>query len=133
MLRGWKRWHAKHWQSQDEWVQSVIGRCQLTALFSNSQRDCVIITYRIRANALRSKLTGDALAEVKLSPEQRADIQARLGSIGFLADRSDGEFGPNTRAAIRKFQQAHGFQEGQFLTAQQLTLLLSSVQSAAPE
>jgi peptidoglycan hydrolase-like protein with peptidoglycan-binding domain len=114
------------WQSHDEWVQFVITRCQLTAQISKSQRECVISTYRVRANALRSKLTGDALAEVKLSPEQRADIQARLVSMGLLADKPDGEFGPNTRAAIRKFQQANGLEGGAFLTAQQREILLAS-------
>lgn len=114
------------WQSHDEWVQSLSRQCQLTAQLSRSQRDCVISTYRVRANALRSKLTGDALAEAKLSPEQRADIQARLASMGFLADEPDGEFGPNTRAAIRKFQQVNGFEEGAFLTAQQREILLGS-------
>jgi hypothetical protein len=109
-------------------MQSVISRCQLIGLISKSQRDCVISTYRVRANALRSKLTGDALAEAKLSPEQRADIQARLVSLGLLADKPDGEFGPNTRVAIKKFQQAHGFQEAPFLTSQQRALLLASPQ-----
>jgi hypothetical protein len=116
------------WQSQDEWVQSVTRKCNLTVQIWNSQRECVVMTYRARANALRSKLTGDALAETKLLPEQRAAIQAKLAASGFLADRPDGEFGANTRAAIKKFQQANGYREAAFLTAGQRQTLLGSAQ-----
>src|SRR5262249_28666510 len=114
------------WQSHDDWVQSVSRKCNLTRAMSSSERACVVNTYRVRAGVLQSKLIGDALAEAKLAPEQRADIQARLVSMGFLADKPDGEFGPNTRAAIRKFQQANGFEERKFLTAQQRETLLAS-------
>ena len=115
-------------QSHDEWVQSVTKKCNLTVQISNSQRECVVRTYRARADTLRSKLTGDALAETRLSPEQRAAIQTKLATFGFLADRSDGEFGANTRAAIKKFQQANRYREAAFLTAAQRQALLASAQ-----
>jgi hypothetical protein len=118
------------WQSHDEWVQSVTRKCNLTVQISNSQRECVVRTYRARANALRSKLTGDALVETRLSPEERAAIQTKLAAFGFLADRPDGEFGANTRAAIKKFQQANRYREAAFLTAAQRQALLASVQVA---
>jgi hypothetical protein len=114
------------WQHHDAWVKSVFATCRLTPQISMSQRGCVVNAYRARAKALQSKLTGDALAETKLSPEERANIQSRLVSLGLMTGASDGEFGPSTRAAIRKFQQANGFQESAYLTAEQRQVLLAS-------
>lgn len=123
------------WDRHDAWVQSLFATCKLTPATSDSQRRCVVNTYHVRAEALQSKLTGDALIETKLSPEQRAAIQARLISLGLLSGEPDGEFGPSTRAAIGQFQQANGFQESAYLTTQQLQLLLTSriAQTQAPE
>jgi hypothetical protein len=47
--------------------------------------NCVINAYHARAAMLRSKLTGDALAESQLSPEQHAELQAALTRKGFFA------------------------------------------------
>ena len=101
--------------------------CRLTPAISplQLQRKCVVSAYRTRAKLLQLKLTPDALAETKLTPEQRANIQARLVTLGFLSDEPDGEFGPNTRSAIRKFQEANGFAQSVFLTAQQRNVLTS--------
>jgi hypothetical protein len=49
-----------------------------------------------------------------------------------LADTPDAEFGANTRAAIKKFQQANGYREAAFLTAAQHQALLASAQVASP-
>ena len=54
-------------------------------------------------------------------------------SIGFMNSEPDGQFGPDTRTAIRNFQQANGFQEGLYLTAQQRQLLLASPASQVGE
>jgi peptidoglycan hydrolase-like protein with peptidoglycan-binding domain len=73
---------------------------------------CVLNAYRARAALLRSKLTGDALAEAQLSAEQHAALQYALEEKGFLrpyqtgGGTPDGEFGPFTRNAIREFQQS---------------------------
>jgi peptidoglycan hydrolase-like protein with peptidoglycan-binding domain len=82
------------------------------------------------------RLQGDALLEAQLSPEERAQIQIALIRLGFLNGGADGEFGPLTRDAIRRFQEARGFPQGNFLTREHLAALLapapSGSQSPAP-
>lgn len=121
------------WQGQDHWITSVTTRCKLSVALSAQQRQCVVNAYRIRANALRARLKGDALAETTLTPEQRMAIQARLVSLGVLNDEPDGEFGPNTRIAIRKFQEANGFSQSDYLTADQRQMLVSGQRLPAPD
>jgi peptidoglycan hydrolase-like protein with peptidoglycan-binding domain len=96
---------------------------------------CVITTFHNRAATLRSKLTGDALVESKLSPEEHIEIQAALIQKGFLRNRfrdyganADGQFGPNTRSAIKDFQRSIGGRETGFLSSDQRMALLESPQ-----
>src|SRR5262245_322311 len=96
---------------------------------------CVITTFHNRAATLRSKLTGDALVESKLSPEEHTEIQAALIQKGFLRNRfrdyranADGEFGPNTRSAIKDFQRSIRARETVFLSSDQRMALLESPQ-----
>jgi peptidoglycan hydrolase-like protein with peptidoglycan-binding domain len=96
---------------------------------------CVISAFHNRAAMLRGKLKGDAFAESKLSPEEHMQIQAALIEKGFLRNRfrdyganADGQFGPNTRSAIKDFQRSIGARETGFLSDQQRTALLESPQ-----
>jgi peptidoglycan hydrolase-like protein with peptidoglycan-binding domain len=41
-------------------------------------------------------------------PEQHAQIQERLIALGLLDEKANGEFGSNTRAAIRQFKVKSG-------------------------
>ena len=59
-----------------------------------------------------------------LSPEQHAKIQQTLIDMGYLTDSADGEFGSNTRAAIRQFNAQAGDTESDFLTPGQREQLL---------
>ena len=99
--------------------------------------DCLLNAYHARAAALRSKLTGDALAEARLGPEQRADLQHALAAKGFLRSdqigpgTGDGEFGPITRTAIKQFQQSTGAAPTGFLSADQRTALLERPEERA--
>ena len=72
----------------------------------------------------RSKLTSDALAESRLTPEQLSRVQQALIALGFLNVEADGEFGPATRAAIRKYQEANGFPKNDYLSMEQRRVLL---------
>ena len=87
---------ASFWEDQDKWLRSLNQKCRLSNSppFSSQQTSCVIGAYRGRAVLYRSKLTGDALAESKLTPEQLAQIQRALIALGFLNGEADGEFGP---------------------------------------
>jgi hypothetical protein len=97
---------------------------------------CVIAAFRNRAAMLRSKLKGDALAESNLSPEEHKEIQVALIEKGFLRNRfrdyganADGQFGPNTRAAIKDFQRSIGAREIGFLSYDQRMALTESPQA----
>src|SRR5262249_21494538 len=96
---------------------------------------CVITTFHNRGATLRSKLAGDALVESKLSPEEHTEIQAALIQKGFLRNRfrdyganADGQFGPNTRSAIKDFQRSIGARQTGFLSSDQRMALLESPQ-----
>jgi peptidoglycan hydrolase-like protein with peptidoglycan-binding domain len=92
--------------------------------------NCVLNAYHARTAMLRSKLTGDALAESQLSPEQHAELQTALAEKGFLrsdqigSGTHDGEFGPITRKAIKQFQESLGAFPSGFLTSDQRFALL---------
>jgi peptidoglycan hydrolase-like protein with peptidoglycan-binding domain len=102
---------------------------------------CVFNAFNTRAAALRDRLRGDALVESKLSPEEHIDVQVALDRKGFLRNRErrygsnpDGQFGPNTRAAIRDFQRSINAEPTGFLSNEQrLTLLECPEERAARE
>jgi peptidoglycan hydrolase-like protein with peptidoglycan-binding domain len=91
---------------------------------------CLINAYHARTAMLRSKLSGDALAEARLSTEQRVKLQEALADKGFLRPDQvgpgthDGEFGPITRKAIKQFQGSLGAFPSGFLTSDQRFALL---------
>jgi peptidoglycan hydrolase-like protein with peptidoglycan-binding domain len=94
---------------------------------------CIVSAFHNRAAALRSRLTGDALTESNLSPDNHIDIQAALARKGFLQNRvrgyganADGQFGPNTRAAIRDLQRSIGAQATGFLSSEQRLALVGT-------
>src|ERR1019366_1726393 len=68
-------------QAHEAWLNSLNQTCRLPANqsnFSSIQRTCVVTAYRKRTELYRSQLSGDALSESSLSPEQHAQIQAEL-------------------------------------------------------
>jgi peptidoglycan hydrolase-like protein with peptidoglycan-binding domain len=91
---------------------------------------CLINAYHARAAMLRSKLSGDAFAESRLSTGQRIKLQEALAEKGFLRPDQigpgthDGEFGPITRKAIKQFQDSLGALPSGFLTSDQRFALL---------
>jgi hypothetical protein len=118
---------------QNAFNQSISGRCGLPPQPSELDRlygfpfrpaaqpiteahvRCVISVLNTRTAILRATLRGDALVESKLTPEEHIEIQQALIVKGWLRNRvqkyranADGQFGPNTRAAIRDYQQSVG-------------------------
>jgi tetratricopeptide (TPR) repeat protein len=116
---------AAFWEDQDKWSRSLNQKCGLSAPpFSRQQTSCVIDAYKERAALYRSKMSGDALAESRMTPEQLLQIQQALTTLGFFDGEADGEFGPVTRAAIRRYQEAHGSPQNDSLSIAQSQALL---------
>jgi peptidoglycan hydrolase-like protein with peptidoglycan-binding domain len=97
------------------------------------QVKCVVDSFRDRAATMRRQLTGDALAESNLSPEDHIAVQEALTQKGLMQNRirsygisADGQFGPNTRAAIKDFQRSIGASTTGFLTDEQRFSLLDT-------
>jgi uncharacterized protein len=109
-------------KAQQDWLDALNQKCPRA---SNSPQ-CVLTAYHNRAASYRSQLGADALAESHLTPEQHAQIQQSLIAMGLLSDSPDGEFGPNTRVAIRQYKVQSQDEEGDFLTAEQRRKLLQT-------
>lgn len=121
-------------RGEERWFPAVKQTCRVSdqqETFSSSQRRCVLNAYKNLARNYRARLKGDALAESMLTPEAHAELQQALISRGFLSDMADGEFGQDTRAAIRRFQASSGFPQSDFLTVTERQALLKS-QASTP-
>ena len=114
-------------QDQGRWRGWLNNKCLQPPPFAGDipqdQQRCVISEFHGRATQLRSKLTGDALAEARLSPEQHAQIQDLLITQGLLQPPADGEFGSITRQAIKRFQAIDGVPQTGFLSREQIARL----------
>lgn len=71
----------------------------------------------------KSAGTRETEEALKLSREDRSDIQLRLGALGLQTGGSDGSFGPRTRSAIGEWQRNSGIVETTYLTEQQRMFL----------
>jgi predicted aspartyl protease/peptidoglycan hydrolase-like protein with peptidoglycan-binding domain len=118
-------------QAFDRAEQSWLDGLNQTCLKAGNPQQCVLSAYHKRANSYRRQLSDEAVAESRLTPEQHLQIQQSLVTMGFLNDTPDGEFGPNTRAAIRRFKEQYGNVETDFLTAHERSELLQG--NVAPE
>jgi peptidoglycan hydrolase-like protein with peptidoglycan-binding domain len=67
---------------------------------------------------------------IGLNKRQRRDVQRRLNGLGFNT-KATGKFDDNTRAAITRWQAAHGYDTTGFLSALQHDALLTESVSAA--
>jgi hypothetical protein len=117
-------------KNEQAWKMLLVEKCSLLmnqVQFTDEQRECVVGAFHKRAEQYRSQLSGDALAEAILAPEEHAEIQKALIELGLLNDVADGEFGPLTRSAIKQFQIKSNFPQSEFLTATQRAALLSQV------
>jgi tetratricopeptide (TPR) repeat protein len=124
---------SKFEKAHDNWPATLNQSCKLRAsqeAFSVAQRQCVLSAFRKRAQAYRSRLSGGALAEASLSPEQHVQIQQALISMNLLSGEADGEFGELTRAAINRYQLQSGFGESVFLSPEQQAALLRNSTTA---
>jgi peptidoglycan hydrolase-like protein with peptidoglycan-binding domain len=63
--------------------------------------------------------------EDKMMEADRRRVQAALAVLGYYGGRVDGQFGPETRAAIRRFQHEIGADMTGRLTAEQAGRLVA--------
>jgi len=64
--------------------------------------------------------------EPAMTPGQRRMVQIELARFGYYAGRIDGVFGPETRAAIRRYQGETGAEVTGVITGEQATRLLGT-------
>ena len=67
--------------------------------------------------------------EEQLSLRQRITLQEGLEKLGFPTGGADGVIGPNTRSAIRAYQEANGLTADGFPSASLLTRILNEMQT----
>ena len=63
--------------------------------------------------------------EERMSDQERRQAQLALAQIGYYSGRIDGVFGPETRAAIRRYQFELKSDQTGFLSAEQATKLVN--------
>jgi Putative peptidoglycan binding domain len=121
-------------KDETDWLHSLSLRCALPQrpdmAISAQARRCVVEGYQARAAQYRARLKGDALAESNLKPEQRAELQQALATLGYFSADIDGEFGPITRNAISAYVAASGVPESDFLSPQLQQKLLRDAQTS---
>jgi peptidoglycan hydrolase-like protein with peptidoglycan-binding domain len=122
-----------------QWLNGLTVRCGLSPNLRPLGADqgalsveCVRRLYTQRGDLYHKRLNGTALEESNLSPALLKKIQKRLADLKFLSGTVDGVFGADTRAAIRSYQASVGHVQGNFLTAQERTMLLASNGPPAP-
>lgn len=88
------------------------------------------ISYALATGYLAERLKGglDVQAawprhELALSRLEKAELQERLSAVGYSTDGIDGNIGPNTRAALRRWQADTGFPADGYATIDHLQLL----------
>lgn len=121
-------------QDQQTWRDSLNTRCALQrnmSAFTEDQKKCVLEALHKRATILRASLSGDILAESRVTPEQHAEIQKSLIDRGLMKGAPNGEFDENTRQAIKEFQKATGSAQTGFLSAEQVVQLRQNTPSSA--
>jgi hypothetical protein len=121
-----------------QWIQAMSAQCPQSANPRQFDADqlalsvqCVRQMYLQRGDLYRKKLSGAALEEINLSPALLKKIQQRLVELRFLSGTVDGMFGADTRAAIRSYQASIGHAQGNFLSAQERTMLLEATTTSA--
>src|ERR1700733_15913002 len=88
----------------------------------------IIATRDVSASVDPSALTDEATQQTEdqigLNKGKRRDVQRRLNRLGFDT-KATGKFGEKTRAAITRWQEAHGYPTTGFLNATQHDALLT--------
>ncbi|MBX6322346.1 MAG: peptidoglycan-binding protein, partial [Rhodospirillaceae bacterium] len=75
--------------------------------------------------------TGEGNFVLSLSREDRRRIQSELQRLGYYDGSIDGDFGPGTRAAVRRYQEDIGEEATGQLTPAQAMRLLADSQAAS--
>lgn len=104
---------------------------------STGQAQSLLDQLKKAGRAITAPITGDHRAARRGGPPgaetraERREIQARLNELGFDAGTPDGIFGPQTREAMRGYQQSIGEEPTGSLTEAQIDRLLGRADTAA--
>jgi peptidoglycan hydrolase-like protein with peptidoglycan-binding domain len=88
------------------------------------------VSVSVEPSALTDEATQQTEDQIGLNKGKRRDVQRRLNRLGFDT-KATGKFGEKTRAAITRWQEAHGYPTTGFLNATQHDALLTENVSAA--
>lgn len=101
--------------------------------YNNSQAYALAVGYlgdRIRgAGSIVAAWPQD---EIPLSRSDKVELQELLSAAGYSTDGIDGKLGPNTRAALRRWQLDTGFPADGYATLNQLDFMRREAGSAPP-
>ena len=80
-----------------------------------------------RVNRLQQQLSQDQAAEaaLDLAPVVRATVQQRLNALGLKAGKADGTFDPQTRQALRRYQESRNLRPSGYLNQATVVRLLA--------
>lgn len=96
--------------------------------YNNAQNYALAVGYlgdRIQGNPPLSATW--PTEELPLSHAQKSELQSLLTMAGYSTEGVDGKLGPNTRSALRRWQQEAGFPADGYATLQQLDVLRQRV------
>ena len=101
--------------------------------YNNSQAYALAVGYlgdRIRgAGSIVAAWPQD---EIPLSRSDKVELQELLSAAGYSTDGIDGKLGPNTRAALRRWQLDTGFPADGYATLNQLDFMRREAGSTPP-
>ena len=116
-------------------VGAVVDRCNIPKsgpfgrTATAAEITCIKELYSRQRRELLGRVSGDALEEAKLQPEEALAIQRALQARKFLPAFAaiDGVFGPVTRTAVASWQRSVGLRETGYASPTMLTQLSGAV------
>lgn len=122
-------------------VEATLAQCRIAKTGSVSapptseQGMCLKTAYSRQRQAMLARLSGDALAEASLTPEEAMSVQRALQAQSFLPPSAtiDGVFGSVTQEAILGWQRKAGQRESGFASKEMHAQLTQATQESSQQ